>query len=86
MLAKLATVSCNPQTDGVVQRIDMLAVDRQPDVRRARIRTLVQLGGGRSSEQDLDVSIELRDGRWMVTALTPLRASQTSPAASSGRP
>lgn len=85
-LARLATVSCNPQTDGVVQRIHMLAVDRGEGVRRATIRTLVQLGGGRSSEQDLDVTIERRDGRWMVTAVKPLQASQTLPAASSDRP
>jgi hypothetical protein len=86
VLARLATVSCNPKTDGVVQQFDVVSVDRAPDARNVTIRALVRSFQGQVSERTIAVSIGRHDGRWMVTGLMPPPASQTSPAASSALP
>ena len=92
VLARMATASCNPHTDGVVQDFDIISVEnrRTPAPARptrdvtilARVRPL----GGPVAERTIAVTLEQIDGRWMVTAVTPPRASQTSPATSSARP
>jgi hypothetical protein len=86
VLARLATIPCNPRTDGVVQGFDLVQVDRAPDTAKVTIRARVRSFEGQTSEQTLTVSIERHQGRWMVTRLTPPPASQTSHAASSDRP
>jgi hypothetical protein len=86
VLARLATVSCNPMTDGIVQGFEILAVDRAPDSSNVTIRAQVRSFEGQVSEQTISVSIGRHNGRWMVTGLTPPPASQTSPAASSALP
>jgi hypothetical protein len=86
VLAQLATVSCNPRTDGVVQEFEIVSVDRAPDARNLTIRALVRSFQGQASEQTISVMMGRHDGRWMVTGLTPPPASQTSPAASSALP
>lgn len=92
VLARMATASCNPQTDGVVQDFDMVSVEdrRAPAAARptrdVTIRARVRPLGGPVAERTIVVTLEQIDGRWMVTAVTPPRASQTSPAASSARP
>jgi hypothetical protein len=86
VLARLTTVPCNPRTDGFVQAFDVVSVDRDTDVRKVMIRAQVRSFEGQVSEQTVAVAMARRDGRWMVTGLTPLPASQTSPAASSAPP
>ena len=86
VLARLATVSCNPKTDGVVQEFEVVSVDRAPDARNVTIRARVRSLQGQVSEQAISVAMGRHDGRWMVTGLTPPPASQTSPAASSALP
>ena len=86
VLARLSTVACNPKTDGVVQEFDVVRIDRAADARQVTIRARVRSFGGQLSEQNINVALERRDGRWMVTGLTPPPASQTSPAASSALP
>ena len=91
VLARLATASCNPQTDGVVQDFEMVRVrdvDGRPGaparevVIDARVRPL----GGSTDPRRLTVRLEQVEGRWMVAGVTPPPASQTSPAASSALP
>ncbi len=86
VLARLSTVACNPKTDGVVQEFDVVRIDRAADATRVTIHAQVRSFGGQVSERNVTLSLERRDGRWMVTELTPPPASQTSPAASSVRP
>jgi hypothetical protein len=86
VLARLSTVACNPKTDGVVQEFDIVRIDRAAAATQVTIRAQVRSFGGQVSERNVTLSLERRDGRWMVTGLTPPPASQTSPAASSVRP
>ena len=92
VLARVATASCNPQTDGVVQDFDMISVENRRAPAPARptrdvtIRARVRPLGGPVAERTIAVTLEQIEGRWMVTTLTPPPASQTSPAASSARP
>jgi hypothetical protein len=93
VLARMATASCNPQTDGVVQAFDIVSVEnrRAPAAaarpnRHVTIRARVRPLGGPAAERTLAVTLEQIDNRWMVTSVTPLPASQTSPAASSALP
>jgi hypothetical protein len=86
VLARFATVSCNPKTDGVVQEFEVVSVDRAPDARNVTIRARLRSLHGQVSEQTISVAMGRLDGRWMVTGLTPPPASQTSPAASSALP
>ena len=83
VLARLATVPCDPSADGVVQEFEMVSVDRAAGARKVTIRALVRSFEGQVSERTIAVAMAQRDGRWMVTGLTPPPASQTSPAASS---
>ena len=92
VLARMATASCNPHTDGVVQDFDMVSVENRlapapaRPIREVTIRARVRPLGGPAVERTIAVTLEQIEGRWLVTALTPLRASQTLPAASSARP
>lgn len=89
VLARMATASCNPQTDGVVQDFDIVSVeDRRASwpTRDVTIKARVRPLGGTVAERTMAVTLEQIDGRWMVTTVTPPRASQTSPAASSALP
>jgi hypothetical protein len=91
VLARLATAPCNPRTDGVVQNFEIVGVTDAESwtgapvkdvILDARVRPL----GGSPAPQMLSVRLNEVQGRWMVFAVTPLPASQTSPAASSARP
>ena len=86
LLARLATVSCNPRTDGIVQDFEILKIDHASGARNVTIRAVVRSFDGRVSEETVAVAMAQQDGRWMVTGLTPPPASQTSPAASSDPP
>lgn len=90
VLARLATATCNPQTDGVVQDFDIVSVENVgAGSGTARVVTLdarVRPLGGAPAPQRLTVRLQQVDGRWMVAAVTPLPASRISPAASSALP
>jgi hypothetical protein len=92
VLARMATASCNPQTDGVVQDFDVVSVANRRATAAARpardvtIRARVRPLGGPVAERMIAVTLEQIDNRWLVTSVTPLPTSQTSPAASSALP
>ena len=91
VLARLATASCNPATDGVVQDFDILEVEDAGATGGAAAREImldagVRPLGGSPVRQRLTVRLEQIEGRWMVTAVTRLPASRTLPAVSSARP
>jgi hypothetical protein len=91
ILARLATVSCNPRADGVVQEFEIVSVRDAGSgvgapVRDVTINARVRPLGGVPVPQMLSVRLSEVEGRWMVAGVTPLPASQTSPAASSAPP
>lgn len=91
VLARLATVSCNPKTDGVVQDFEIVSVEiaeakAAGAARNVMLDARVRPLGGTPAPQAMTVRVEQLNGRWMVTAVTPLPASQTSPGASSAPP
>jgi hypothetical protein len=91
VLARLATASCNPATDGVVQDFEITRVEDVSAAGNARARDVSLIArvrplGGSAAPQLLTVRLEQVEGRWMVSAVTRLPASQTSPAASSAQP
>jgi hypothetical protein len=91
VLARLATASCNPRTDGVVQDFEIVKVEEAGQsgaapARQVTLNARVRPLGGSPAARALAVRIEQIDGRWMVAEVMPLRASQTSPAASSAPP
>lgn len=91
VLARLATVPCNPRVDGVVQDFEIVSV-RDADgsngapVRDVTINARVRPLGGTPVQRMLSVKLSEVEGRWMVAGVTPPPASQTSPAASSALP
>jgi len=91
VLARLATVSCNPRVDGVVQDFEIVSV-RDADSRTGApakeviIDARVRPPASPPAPQMLSVKLYEVEGRWMVAGVTPLPASQTSPAASSAPP
>ena len=93
VLARLSTVPCNHTVDGVVEDFEIVSVEdaegpkRAASARQVTIRATVRSFDERSmGERTLAVRLERRDGRWMVTGLTPPPASQTLPEASSALP
>jgi hypothetical protein len=90
VLARLATASCNPRTDGVIQDFDIVSVENVGGgSEAARVVTLdarVRPLGGSPASQRLIVRLQQVDGRWVVAGVTPLPTSRISPAASSALP
>ena len=91
VLARLATVSCNPSVDGVVQDFEIVSVRDAESwigapVRDVTINARLRPLGGVPAPQMLSVKLYEVKGRLMVAGVTPLPASQTSPAASSAPP
>ena len=81
---KVATIEWNPASAGIVRAFDVTAVTRVSDSRReATVAADLQLPDGSRTRREYAAVIEQRDGRWLITQL---RASRTSPAASSAPP
>ena len=81
---KVATVEWNPASAGIVRAFEVTGVTRVSDSRReATVAADLQLPDGSRTRRDYAAVIEQRDGRWLITQL---RASRTSPAASSVPP
>ena len=87
VLERLSTVPCNPRTDGVVDQFDLVDVEPlTPSERRVSIHAQVRMFDGSLASHAMTITLARREQRWMVTAITPPLASQTSPAASSAPP
>jgi hypothetical protein len=82
---KVATVAFNPRIDGVVEEFTVAGVEETGDRRVADVDVMVRRGG-RLADERLRVTISRRGGRWLITDVRRLPASQTAPAASSAPP
>ena len=73
LLAPVATVVFDPRTDGVVERFDIVArgAERRLDDGRltkdVTVDAAVRSAAGRLNQRTLTVTLEQRDGAWMVT-------------------
>jgi hypothetical protein len=82
-MARFGTAACNPRTDGVVESFDIVDSSDAEVTIAASVRPL----GGDPQDQVLRLGLARNeDGRLVVSALTRLPASRTSPAASSVPP
>jgi hypothetical protein len=91
VLARLATASCNPAADGIVQDFEIVTVEEAGSTSGARARAItldagVRPLGGSPVRRRLTVRLEQVEGRWMVAEVTRLPASRTLPATSSDLP
>lgn len=94
VLARGAAVVFEPRTDGVVRAFEIADAGQERPaangriVKQVTIDARVRTPAGQLAARTLAVTMERAAGerRWFVTAFTPLPASRTSPAASSGPP
>jgi hypothetical protein len=84
-LEKVATIAFHPVVEGIVLDFDVDGVDVVDGRRVVRLDAQVRQRN-RTALERLVVTLELKDGRWLVTGLTRPRASQTSRGASSAPP
>ena len=84
-LEKVATVAFNPVTDGIVQDFAVSSVEVSGDVRTVSVDAQVR-GRTATTQERLQVTMERRGQRWLITGIRRPRASQTSPGASSVPP
>jgi hypothetical protein len=87
-LSRTATVAFNPRVEGVVQEFEITNVGSERPIaggaaKEVTIAAEVRSPGGQVAPRELLISMERRNGRWLVTAFKPLPASQTSRAGSS---
>jgi hypothetical protein len=81
---KVAAVEWNPASAGIVRDFRVSRVDRETESRRAvTVNAEVRQPDGSLTRREYVAVIERRGGRWLITQL---RASRTSPAASSAPP
>ena len=82
-MARFGTAACNPRTDGVVESFDIVeSADTEVTI-AARVRPL----GDQPRDRMLRIGLARNaEGRLVVSAITPLPASRTSPAAFSAPP
>ena len=81
---KVATIEWNPASAGVVRDFQVSAIDRESESRRSvSVDANVRMPDGSMARREYTAVIEQRDGRWLITQL---RASRTSPGASSVPP
>jgi hypothetical protein len=93
-IEKVALVAFNPVTDGIVQDFVVAGVKASEATREVTIDAQVRRAAGvvagfsrpLTVTERLVVTMERRDGRWLITGITRPPASQTSPAASSAPP
>ena len=72
-LSNIATVVFNPATAGIVQDFEVVGIERvagNAQKRQVTIEAPVRRPDGQVVAQTLRATIEQRDGRWMVTAIT----------------
>jgi hypothetical protein len=84
VLGNLATVSFDPKTDGSVQHFDIERVADTAASKEVTILAQVRKPGGQMTPERMVVTMQRGgSGRWIITRL---RASRTSPVASSAPP
>jgi hypothetical protein len=81
-LQKLATTSFEPAVQGIVRSFDIIAVTTRRDgdrtIKDVSISAPVAMPSGQVVEKRLVVTLEQRDRRWVVTAITDGSASGPS--------
>ena len=86
-IAKYATVGFNPRSEGVVQTFTVTAIGPEREAAKdITIEAIVRDPDGTTVRRGLRVTLQKTETRWIITGLQPIPASQTSRAASSGRP
>ncbi len=81
---KYATVGFNPRTDGIVQTFSVTAVSpERQDGKDVTIEAVVLDPNGVTSRRTMIATFRKIEGRWLITGLRQIPASQTSREASS---
>jgi hypothetical protein len=87
VLRKYATVGFNPRTDGIVQALTVTAVGpERPNGKEVTIDAVVLEPSGVASRRTMVATFARVEGRWLITGLRQIPASQTSREASSAPP
>jgi hypothetical protein len=87
VLRKYATVGFNPRTDGIVQALTVTAVGpERPSGKEVTIDAVVLEPSGVASRRTMVATFARVEGRWLITGLRQIPASQTSREASSAPP
>ena len=84
VIGKYATIGFNPRTEGIVQTFTVSAVgpERQ-DRKDVTIEAVVLQPDGMTSRRTMVATFGKISGRWLITGLRQIPASQTSREASS---
>jgi hypothetical protein len=69
VLAKYATVTFNPRTQGVVQEFAVEKVDEGDASKRVLVRAQVRGPDGETATKMLLVTMQRVEGRWLITEL-----------------
>jgi hypothetical protein len=79
VIRKYATVSFNPQTDGIVQTFTVTAIGPEHQNRKdVTIEAVVLQPDGVTARQTMVATFGKVDGRWLITGLRQTPASRTS--------
>jgi hypothetical protein len=84
LIGKYATIGFNPRTEGIVQAFTVIAIgpERQ-DRKEVTIDAAVLQPDGITSRRTMVATFGKISGRWLITGLRQIPASQTSREASS---
>ena len=84
VIGKYATIGFNPRTEGIVQTFSVSAVGPETQDRKdVTIEAVVLQPDGSTSRRTMVATFGKISGRWLITGLRQIPASQTSRAASS---
>jgi hypothetical protein len=87
IIQKYSTIGFNPRTEGIVQSFTMRTMSPERQGRKdVTIDAVVREPGGAVVRRRLTASFQRIDGRWMITGLRQIPASQTSREAFSVQP
>lgn len=72
-VARLASVTFNPRTDGIVDAFEVESVEAAGDGQSGQvtIRADVRTVDGRQEARRYRVALARRDGRWIVSGIAP---------------
>ena len=69
-LAAIATTTYNPRTEGTVQSFEIVSAEPERNGRkRVMVEARVRTPEGRVVPRTLVVTLEARDGRWLITGI-----------------
>jgi hypothetical protein len=69
VLAKYATVTFNPRTEGVVQTFDVEKIEEDAESKRVNVRAQVRGPAGDTATRLLLVTMRRVEGSWRITEL-----------------